>query len=248
MNFNFFGKKKTETGIRNEDLPEENHEFPDSHRPHGLCPRCNKQSSFENNGFLPGTYDSFYSVAQSGERTQLLLDRVSCLVCRNCNQPTIVFEEQFIGEFPKGEKISGGVISWRGFFWWPFLNIHSVRDVPTEITTILQEAKTCYSAQCYKASATMARRTLEAIIADKGATEKYLYQGIKKMKELEVIDKNLLEWATEVRLIGNAGAHFDPMDDVTRDDAKKVILFIEELVKFIYVIPAGINRQRSQNK
>ena len=244
MSFNFFGKNKTETGVRQEVLPESNEEYPDSHRPYGLCPRCNKQSSFDVLGALPATYNAFYSVAYSGEREQLLMDRVTSLNCRNCQQPTVVFEEQFTGDLPSREQKFGGVISWRGFFWWPFLNVHSVKDVPEEVTAVLQEAKTCYSAQCFRASAVMARRTLEAIIADKSASAKTLYEGIKNLKELEIIEKNLLEWATEVRLIGNSGAHFDPIEVVTKDDTRIVILFIEELVKFIYVMPAELARRR----
>lgn len=245
MSLNFFGRKKTEKGIRQETLPEAHHEFPDSNKPYGLCPRCNKQSSFDLLGTLPGTYEEAYLVTQSGTREQLLMDRVTSLNCRNCQQPTIVFEEKFIADTSAREKHSGGIISWRGFFWWPFLNVHSVKDVPSEITAALMEAKTCYSAQCFRASAVMARRTLEAIIADKNASEKSLYAGIKKLKELEIIDKNLLEWATEVRLIGNNGAHFDPIDSVTKEDAQNVILFIEQLIKFIYSMPAEIARRRN---
>lgn len=245
MRLNFFGKKKTETGIRQEVLPESNEEYPDSHRPHGLCLRCNKQSSFDYLGHLPATFDNVYSVSQGGAKEQLLIDRVASLNCRNCHQPTIVFEEQFAGEQPAKQHKFGGVISWRGFFWWPFLNIHSVRDVPGEITAILQEAKTCFSAQCFRAAAVMARRTLEAIINDKGASGKNLYVGIKNLKDKDVIEKNLLEWASEIRLIGNSGAHFDPIEDVSKDEAKTVIVFLEELVKFIYIMPAELDRRRN---
>lgn len=247
MNLNFFRGKKSETGIRQEVLPESNQEFPDSHRPHGLCPRCNKQSSFDNLGFLPATFDDVYTVSQSGSREPVLMDRVTCLNCRNCLQPTIVFEEQFTGNMRSRDHKSGGIVSWRGFFWWPFLNIHSVKDVPSEIAAVLQEAKTCYSAQCFKAAAVMARRTLEAIISERGASGKTLYVGIKNLKDQEFIDKNLLEWATEVRLIGNNGAHFDPIEDVSKEDAKSVIVFIEELIKFIYIMPVELARRRNGN-
>jgi hypothetical protein len=248
MNFNFFGKSKKVKGIRHEDLPEENSEFPDSNRPYGLCLRCNKQSSFDNLGSLPGTFDnSAYVAHQNGSKERLLFDRVTSLNCRNCDQPTVVFEEQFVGDHLASKKNVGGIISWRGFFWWPFMNINSIQDIPESISAILQEAKTCYSAQCYRASAVLSRRTLEAIIADKGATEKSLYLGIKKMRDLEIIDKSLNEWATEIRLIGNSGAHFDPMEKVEKIDAEKVIMFTEELIKYIYILPAEIARRRTKN-
>lgn len=39
-------------GKSREPLPEANDWPPDSHRPSGLCPRCDKQSSFETTGHL----------------------------------------------------------------------------------------------------------------------------------------------------------------------------------------------------
>jgi hypothetical protein len=44
-------------GKSGEPLPEANDGPPDSHRPSGLCPRCDKQSSFEATGHLPITFD-----------------------------------------------------------------------------------------------------------------------------------------------------------------------------------------------
>jgi hypothetical protein len=52
----FEGKKRS-VGKSGEKLPEKHEGLPDSTLPYGLCPRCQKQSSFEMVGSLPVTFD-----------------------------------------------------------------------------------------------------------------------------------------------------------------------------------------------
>ena len=243
---NFFNRKNTEKGQRKEDLPEQNDGFPDSEKPYGLCPRCNKQSSFDSLGNLPATFSSAIRVSQYIENQRVFYDRVTALECRNCNQPVIVIEEEYAGGKPVKDGNSSGSVSWKGFFWWPFSNIKLSQDVPEKIQKILQEAIITYSTQCYRASAVMSRRALEAITVDKGESNGVLSKRIKNLKNNGILDKNLGDWATEIRLIGNTGAHFDPIDDVDKEDANQIILFIEELVKYIYVMPAEIAKRRNK--
>lgn len=241
---NFFRNKKTEKGQRNEDLPENNEEFPDSDKPYGLCPRCNKQSSFENLGSLPATFDSGIILNQNGANTRDFYDRVTSFQCRNCQQPIIVLEEQFINDKPRRDGLSGGTVNWRGFFWWPFFNLKLDNVVPTEIQKILKEAKITYSTECYRSSAVMSRRTLEAIATDKGENKGVLAKRIQNLIDKGVLDKNLGNWATEIRLIGNAGAHYDPINQVNKEDANQIIQFIEELIKYLYIMPSEIEKRR----
>jgi Domain of unknown function (DUF4145) len=58
----------------------------------------------------------------------------------------------------------------------------------------------------------MARRTLEAIAAEKGEVKGVLAERLKNLAASGVLVPRLADWAKEVRLVGNAGVHFDPMD------------------------------------
>lgn len=243
---NLFGSKKTIKGSRNEELPEQNDGFPDSNKPYGLCPRCNKQSSFESLGSLPATFDTTVIISSDGNHRRDYYDRVTSLLCRNCNQPVIVLEEQLIGDKPVRDGISSGSISWQGFFWWPFPDIKCSIEVPEIIQKIMIEARVTYAAQCYRSSAVMARRALEAITVDKGETEGKLFQRIKNLVTDGKIDKNLGEWATEIRLIGNSGAHYDPGDDVEKEDANQILMFIDQLINFVYILPSAISKRRNK--
>ncbi len=64
--------------------------------------------------------------------------------------------------------------------------------------------------------ATNRRGTLEAITVDKGETTGGLADRLKKLAASGVLQPTLVDWAKEVRLVGNAGAHFDPIDSVSR--------------------------------
>jgi hypothetical protein len=243
----FFRRKKTEKGQRNEDLPEKHDGFPDSDKPYGLCPRCNKQSSFDAIGGLPATFEPGVVYKHGGTQDRLFYDRVVSLVCRNCLQPTIVIEEQYINDKLSRDGISTGTINWRGFFWWPFFNMKLDESLSEEIQQVLREAKINFSTQCYRSSAVMSRRALEAIASEKGEVTGNLFQKIKNLTNNGVLDKNLGEWATEIRLIGNSGAHHDPIDDVNKEDANQILLFIEELIKYLYIMPAEIQKRRAKN-
>jgi hypothetical protein len=228
---------------REEYLLVENDGFPDSEKPYGLCPRCNKQSSFEIQSKIPATYGTGIIVGNRRAKRDTI-DRVTSLECRNCEQPIIVFEEQFIDEKSIRDGIKAGKITWKGFFWWPFTSLKLNENVPENVQEILSEAKTTYSTKCYRASAVMSRRTLEAITNEKGETSGNLYKRINSLLEKGILDKNLGDWATEIRLIGNNGAHFDPINDVEKEDANQIILFIEELIKYLYIMPAEIEKRR----
>jgi hypothetical protein len=243
--FNFFSK--TKKGQRGEDIPQDHTGLPDSNSPYGLCPRCSKQSSFDIIGSLPATFNSSFTISHTGQHDRTLIDQVTSMECRNCHQPVVVIEQEYVGNTPSIEKNTGGYVNYRGLFWWPFQGIVLNPEIPEAIQKIFREAKISFSAQCYRASAVMSRRTLEAIAVDKGENDGTLAIRIKNLIAKGVLDKNLGEWATEIRLIGNTGAHFDPIKDVEHVDAEQIILFIEELIKYLYVMPSEIAKRRNKS-
>lgn len=239
-----FGRKKT-TGKRDEPLPESHDGPPDSTNPSGLCPRCEKQSSFDLGGSLPLTFDGGYLVGRDGPNVPTFHEQATVLLCRNCHQGVAVLEEQWIGEHRSIERKGGGTISWKGFHWWPLVGATLHKAVPAPIAGAYHEAALALSANCPRAAAVMARRTLEAIAVDKGEATGTLAQRLGNMSDKGLLHPTLAEWTKEVRLIGNAGAHFDPINNVSLDDARQLIEFIRELAKFIYVLPFELNERRA---
>lgn len=239
-----FGRKKT-TGKRGEPLPENHDGPPDSARPSGLCPRCEKQSSFDYVQSLPLTFDGGYIIGRGEPNIPTFHERSTVLICRNCHQGVAVLEEQWTGEHRSIERQGGGTISWKGFHWWPLVGASLHKAVPVSISSAFNEAVLALSANCPRAAAVMARRTLEAIATDKGEANGTLAQRLSNLSTKGLLHETLADWAKEVRLIGNAGAHFDPINDVSLDDARQLIDFIREMAKFLYVLPYELNERRT---
>ncbi len=239
---NFF--RNVAKGKRDEPLPAPHDGPPDSEHPSGLCPRCHKQSSFELLGSIPLTFDGGRLLDHNGGATHTHSERSSVLICRHCNQGVSVLEEQWVGDHRSVERKGGGPISWRGFQWWPLAG-HLVHEaVPSEVGEAFNEALTSLAANCPRACVVMARRTLEAITAEKGQTSGPLAQRLERLASASVLHPTLSEWAKEVRIMGNLGAHFDPINIVSVDDARHLIKFIQELLNYIYILPSELKKSR----
>jgi len=231
-----------------ESVSIENEGLPDSNRPSGLCPRCGKQSSFDYIGSLPVTldYESSY-VGESGLASHDFWQQVTSLLCRHCGQGVAVVEEQYVGEAPAKHSRGSGTVSYRGVHWWPLPDATPSSDIPSQIAEAFAEASTTLMAQCPRAAAVMSRRTLEAIAEDKGETKGNLSQRLTALDEKGILHSSLAEWVKEVRLIGNTGAHFDPIQKVSMTDAQQLVSFVRQLLEFIYVLPAELERRRAAN-
>jgi Domain of unknown function (DUF4145) len=243
-----FGGRKRSIGKSGEKLPEKRDGLPESGLPHGLCPRCQKQSSFDTTPPQPITFDpDRLLVENGGSRSPMVVDQVSVLYCRNCKQGIVVVEEQCIAGHswrePEDRK-RGGAITWRGIHWWPSADAHVSTDVPLQIADAFQEAARAAHAGCPRACAVMARRTLEAITVDKGEPTGVLADRLKKLAASGVLVPTLADWAKEVRLVGNVGAHVDPINTVSKTDAEELIRFLRELLRYLYELPADLARRR----
>jgi hypothetical protein len=224
--FKRFLKEKPK-GERGEELPAYHEGLPDSFHAGGLCPRCGKQSSFQNIGSLPITFDSSYMIDHTGRREPLLLDRVTSLICCHCGHGVAVVEEKWIGDHPVREGMKGGGIeNYHGISWWPLPETKLPKDVPQEIASAFAEAATALHANCPRASAVMARRALEAITVDKGETIGPLVKRLRNLATNNILQSNLADWADEVRLVGNMGAHYDVINRVETDDAQQLMKFV----------------------
>lgn len=245
--FRLFNKSNVIKGERNEELPLTHDGLPDSYRPNGLCPRCGKQSSFEAIGELPVTFSGGMAHPSDGRKPYpTYSDKVTSMVCRHCNQGVVVIEEEWIGDQPSRLGLSrGGEVNFRGIHWWPLPQSKLSNDIPAEVSNIYYEAVITYYAKAPRATAVMLRRTVEAIVVNLGETKGSLAQRLQNLSDKNILQSSLSDWAKEVRLIGNQGAHYDPANEVTMEDATQLLTFVQELMKYIYELPAELQRRRN---
>jgi hypothetical protein len=117
------------------------------------------------------------------------------------------------------------------------LERHLSDTVPESLRQEHSEARACFNAKAYTATVVMVRRTLEGVCADHGITRKPLYAALGEMKSTGLIEGRLLEWAQELRALGNDAAHFTGRS-VSRQDAKDALSLAEALMDYMYVFTA----------
>ncbi len=140
------------------------------------------------------------------------------------------------GDHPSVAREGGGHIWWRGVHCWPFLSGVNNPAIPPGIQVTFDEACRAIAANCPRAGAVMARRTLEAIAADRGESNGTLVKRLEALTRNGQLPQTFAEWAKKIRLVGNVGAHFDLQKDVSGKDAEQLKDFIAELLNHLYTI------------
>lgn len=180
------------------------------------------------------------------------LDRVAVYQCRGCGQGTAVIEEQYMGESPTRQAKVGGPISFRGVHWWPPPGSGELDQViPKGLRDSFSEGTRCLGTRSPRAGAVMFRRTIEGIVRDKGSTKAVDQLGrsdlpgaLKIMAKEHTLDRNLAEWADDVRGLGNVGGHFDPLEDVSIEQADELAQLVRQILRYVYEEPARSQRLR----
>jgi len=95
----------------------------------------------------------------------------------------------------------------------------------------------------------MFRGMLAQLVADKGSAaaraKHTLYDKVEQMSQDGSLHPSLVEWAKEIRLIGNAAAHPDALDPVSNDEAADLGRLCRQMLNVIYEVPARITRSRA---
>ncbi len=240
---------------RNDPDPEPNPDTPpDSADPTGICPRCGRNSNFKGIAPpIPLKFGTTVAILPDGSHDPEVSERVSGFLCMGCGQGTAVVEEEWIGQQPvhAGGRRSG-TIRYRGIHWWPPVAVAGITEaVPDSIRECFSEGLRCLSANAPRGAAVMFRRTLEAIVRDKGSRaavkameDKNLASGLRVMADEHAITPDLAEWTKSLRLAANVGAHYDPIENVTPEEAEELSKLLRHVLIYLYEVGAQVKRAR----
>lgn len=189
-----------------------------------FCPHCHKHTELSvARAKYESDYGQMYTTPAIWETEQGREWWIG--VCNACQQPCLVLERGLC-VFPQ-----------------PLPN-PTDPNVPKDLAGDLDEAKMCLATQCYRACAAMARRCIQNACIVKGATSTDLVSQIKDLTKSGVITKDVEEWATVVRWVGNDAAH-PGKDPVTKEDAEDVLKLAEQFLHVIFVTPAIAKARRT---
>lgn len=124
------------------------------------------------------------------------------------------------------------------------------KSIPSDVASDYVEAIKCFDVGANKASISMCRRALQTSVIEKGAKKDRLIDQIDELFDNDVITGDIKDWAHEIRLAGNIGAHPDKdgLNDVTAQDAKEMIDFMEEYLNYVYIMPSKVEEKRVKRK
>jgi Domain of unknown function (DUF4145) len=151
---------------------------------------------------------------------------VMCKICYEYLLITHDWDEKKTWKFRKANKVL-----------WPSPSREMSSKIPESLRLEHKEARSCFSTAAYTATVVMVRRTLEGVCAENGVRRQPLIRALQQMQTEGLIEGRLLEWAEELRVLGNDGAHFTGRR-VSREDAQDALALAEALLDYLYVFSA----------
>jgi hypothetical protein len=119
--------------------------------------------------------------------------------------------------------------------------------IPDPIKTAFNEAVVCFKVKAFTASAIMCRKALEGLCAEHGVKEPNLSRSLKKLKEKQIIEEKLFEWAEALRTMGNEAAHGVECT-ISREDCQDTLDFTEALVQYVFTYQDQFKRFKDRRE
>lgn len=224
------------------------------------CPRC---------GAIRSTHDVYSSVIVGKRYDWQRIAEISCL-CRTCRQFSIhcvVQRSSGNGNAVFGEIRSINTLSAINGSLNPLFvfdrhitlrdkhGIEPPEHLPEKIRTIVLEANSCLSNECWNAAASMYRLALDMstknLLPSQGEPNNTIRRSLglrlNWLFEQELLSLDLKELAEAVQQDGNDGSHDGSLTQADAEDLKD---FCYELLKRVYTIPKQIDlaRQRREER
>ena len=209
----------------------------DSNEPFAFtCPHCKLPSLATIAGAVSLPRQKPRKMKELLPEMQSAPERVALIECQGCSRPCLYIQEDFAGTWCEREQL------------WPSPGRPVSEHVPAKIRDDFNEARTCLNAGAPTAAATMVRRALEAVCKDQGSTKSVLAQSLDELSQLGKIDGRLLDWAHQLRVLGNSAAH-STTNRISLQDASDALSFLEALLDYLYVLAAQFSafQWRSKN-
>jgi hypothetical protein len=159
--------------------------------------------------------------------------QLSLIRCEHCEAPSLVRQDE------RGNAMPVEV--------WPTSRRALHDSIPKGIRGGVTEARICFEAKAFKATAVMVRRAIEGLCADQGVSNRNLADSLQQLVDRGIIDVRLLDWANMLRILGNVGAHFTGQS-VTKQDASDALDLVEAMLDYVYVFSAKFEEFKARRQ
>ncbi|SEH78578.1 protein of unknown function [Rhizobium tibeticum] len=132
---------------------------------------------------------------------------------------------------------------------WPRKTTKWPRHWPDDVGRYWLQARRSLEASNWDAAALMARSAVQLTLRHQGAVGKNLYDEINDLGSKGLLPPVMLEWAHEVRVLGNDNAHPTPGSTATTaQDASAVVEYLGMLLKVVFDLPHQITEHRGKDR
>jgi hypothetical protein len=203
------------------------------------CPYCNNSTLLVKYG------ETYQRYKIQNKHMATLICFISCSSCIERSLCSLSIEEYSVKDF--GEHINS-----KQPYTEKIQNIEFIQPLNTKIYThesIPDHINAPFSdiqrMLIQKMSApliiSLCRNLIESISINLGSDVKGLFNKIKSLKEKEIINNTLFDWANHIRLEGNDATH--EMKG-TFEEAKEIVNFVHIFLQYTYELPYMINKAK----
>lgn len=200
----------------------------------GICPHCGAKAHLEMN------YQGYFLDRARHQHNYIIFR------CKPCG--SLLVKEFLAKQNPYIKEQKLDLDGWVGEY--PSIGCHPeqkfIEFVPSSVIEDYAEGLKCMSVGAYRAGVSMFRRAVQDSMVNLGADQDC--DLIDQIKSVSSLTQELKDWAHNVRIFGNWGAHpqKDILNDVTEDLANEVRDFIEEFMNYTYVMPGKVAKSREK--
>jgi hypothetical protein len=157
--------------------------------------------------------------------------------CEKCHKPALFYRENMGDGFDKDSF----------YRLYPPHDRHIGYYLPDVVRASYEEAVACENSKTWIACAVMVGRTLEAICVEYDPATKTMFATLKSMLANGVISQELYDWANELRVIRNYGAHATSQS-ITRQDAMEALDFLQAILEIMYELRPKFKKMQDRRK
>lgn len=200
----------------------------------GVCPHCQAKAHLV-------MINNDHHIAGSGDQYNYITFR-----CKPCNKLSVRVYHSEQNPYSGEQNLS--LKGWIAKF--PSTDTTAEEKfsthVPSAVLEDYEEGLICLSSGANKAAVSMFRRAMQDAMIDLGADQDL--DLLKQIKSIGSLTKGIKDWAHNVRIFGNWGAHpqEDLLKDVTSELAQEVRELMEEFMNYVYVMPGKIAAARKR--
>jgi len=167
--------------------------------------------------------------------------------CKPCKK--LILKTYFFRQNPYSQSIDLEAKGWDEKFPISLDSELSKEDteyIPEQVLADYKEALKCKSIGANRASCSMFRRALQNALIQFGADNKL--DLIVQINSLSNLPDDIKDWAHQIRIFGNWGAHPDKdnLKDVDQDDVVEVHDFISKFFTYMFVMPEKVKLSRKK--